>query len=320
MQMFSVSNVASPKTPEVQKERKTPERSPEATVTNLADACGLISDFRRHLFGRANSKADIASWRKVTREYLLQDKSTSWIRRLRMYYALGTEPQAAIEHALIGYPIFPSSAAKQWEELRKTDNNIRKLAVSTSIQDSTRLLRDAMKDGATSNMELDVVLARGRLAAALNTQAYQLFVEKVLGSSRRDDNGEAKDVDLATLKQSAKALGPDFALLVSALCDLGSAAPTYPDIMSTDFSGNLASVRDTLRAVQLFLQLFPNRAPTAKPDQVPLSPPPSPSNVRNRYTANRQHELRCLLGREVFEESAIDQARDVVVDLLTRAQ
>ena len=237
-----------------------------------------------------------------------------------MYYALGSGPQAAIERTLIGYPIFPSSSTKEWEELGKTDNNIRKFAVSTCIQDSSRLLRDAMKDGATPSMELEIVLARGRFAAALNTQAHQIFVEKVLGSPCRDDNDEAKDVNLTTLKQSAKALGPDFALLVSALCDLHSATPTCPDIMAMDFKGNLASARDVLRATQLFLQLLPNRAPTAKADQGPLSPPPSPSNVRNRYTANRQHELRCLLGREVFEQSAIDQARDVVVDLLTRTQ
>jgi hypothetical protein len=338
--MFSVSSSGSPRPAKATSETNPVDNSAEPTA-NKADVCGLVAELKHHFGGRPNSKATLAIWRRVAREAVLQGNPVlfvfnshthhhrsvgtgiSWIRRLRIYLALSLDPEAAIERTLIGYPIFPSSSAKKWDALRKTDDEMRKLAFSKSIQESLQTLNGATAEGATPNMELDVILARCYLATAMNDHARQMFSEKVLGSSCGEDNEGKDDIEDASFDQSfkglAKGLGSDFVLLLQASLDITSPTPAFPDITNTDFNRTLASVRDTLRATQLFVQLFPNRPPTAKTETTPLSPPPSPSTVRNRYNTNRQHELRCLLGRDGFEHPAVDQARDVVVDLLTRS-
>jgi len=243
------------------------------------------------------------------------------VKRLHIYYALSAVSEATAERALIGHPIFPNSAGKEWSQLVKTENEVHKIAFGRSIEDSLQALSSA-KGGDEANHDVVVILLRSHLAEKVKEETLKLFIKTVLGTCLGQDSlkgGCSLDLYRKSVAARGELVGKVLRILFQALEDLESHSPRYPDLHELNVTGALEVARDMIIATQLYMQLFPNRLQGAKSNQVPLSPPPSPSKFWSRHNLKRKHDLRCLLGRLAFDEAIVEEARDVVVDLLTRS-
>lgn len=231
---------------------------------------------------------------------------------------------AAAERALLGFTIFPSSSARQWALLGDTNDELRKIAFSKGIEEAIHTLQRADGDVDAEETDLAVILSRVYLAEELKIEAARSFNKMVLNAPCRDASDAAEAVVSITerkhILQNDDLAGSDLKVLFNALEDLESNEPAFPNVSELSCSGGaLTAARELIQATQLFGQLFPSRFPATRADHTPLSPPPSPSNLSNRHHHKRKHELRCLLGKGTFDQTSVDEARDVVVDLLTRS-
>jgi len=279
-------------------------------------------EFSGYILGKGCSRQHAVIWKAFAQEALLKGSKLSLLKRLRVYLALANVPDAVAERSLIGYSIFPSAASKEWANLSNTGDELQKMAFDRDINEAIQILDLAAPELVNPCKDLTTTLLRSTVIEKLSEEARQLFLEEVLGQRCSDEIASKGEWSPSTYRKLFKypeeQLGSDLHALLQALDGLSSPSRTYPDLQKMDPPAPLSPICDMIRATQLFVQLFPNQSRTSKSDNVPLSPPPSPSKLWNRQHFRRRHELRCLLGRAVFEQTQVEEARDTIVDMLTQ--
>lgn len=224
--------------------------------------------------------------------------------------------------AMLLCPIAKGRASSIWDAAR--NNGLtqgracayeRLVLQSVSVDEAAAIVKVAPKEPRYTPIG---VVACSLVLQRLKKHLAAMFVGSVIplqldsdGAHTREEEARGVTVD------SARSLGGKFA-------ELGEAFETVWNGGSVDVDcqvgeGLEGEIRTLLTAIVLYRKIFPSAVLGSDGEGVSilLSPPPSPS------FADREgggYELRTVMGRKVFDEEEIEEARDRVVDMLVASE
>ena len=237
---------------------------------------------------------------------------------------------------MVSYPVAKGHAARIWEAAKRDEGitcPYERLVLDTVGVDEamSRLKAAGIKaewDRYTPIGVIACTLVLERTKAHLESMFVESVVPAGLESASESDKVDDKEDDLRRITvDAARSLGGNMAELGDVFEKVwlggggleGVWVDEDEDEEDEEKDGVEGNIKALMRGIVLYRKLFPSAVMGCGGEGVSilLSPPPSPSLTDHEGAG---YKLRTIMGRSVFDNEEVEEARDRVVDMLVTSE
>ncbi|KAK0204097.1 hypothetical protein DFS33DRAFT_859757 [Desarmillaria ectypa] len=282
------------------------------------------------------------AWVRLGEICVFNPDQTSLITRLLTMYRLRTHlPWFSASAgdlstlAMLSCPVAKRHAARIWEAAKRNGGiacAYERLALgSVDVNEAVSRLKAAGTKAEWDRYTPIGVVARTLVLERMKAHLEAMFVESVVPASIETASESDKEDDLRRVTvDAARSLGGKMAELggVFEKVWLGGGAGLEGVWVDDDEEeeeddeerdGVECDIKSLIRGIMLYRKLFPSAVMGCRGEGVSilLSPPPSPSLTDHEGAG---YKLRMIMGRKVFDNEEVEEARDRVVDMLVASE